>query len=249
MSGVDENPYIVIVAKKVRNLKKKLRNIEEYAEQEASGKALVQEQKDMIATKDHLCRSITDLEAIQTTMLDFEKQEKLRIKDERTKANALKKSGGAAAVKATSEAKVLSEQDVMELQAKIAALNLDEYESGKGKGKKGGKGAKDKGYEEDIKETTVKIEDSPTDVERRLRKLVKILHVVEKYSRSTDKELPASVEYFAASVMGSTSVSDFSDTVSQSLKSIGYYIYVRVNLCMVYYCFLIITILYHILWI
>lgn len=226
MSTGAENPYIGTVTRRLRNLKKKMAKIEELEAQAASGKTLVQEQLDVVASKPTVQRSITDIDALATTMLDIEKEEKLKIKEERTKANALKKSGGVA----PPSVEVLSEQDVMDISAQLASdigsLSVDE-DSGK-KGKKGGKDtAKDK-KEDTI--TTVKIEDSPTDVERRLRKLVKILHVVSKYSDQTGKELPPSVTYFGMSVMGSTSVSDFADTVNQSLKTIGYYIYVSITL-------------------
>jgi hypothetical protein len=60
------------------------------------------------------------------------------------------------------------------------------------------------------------------------RKLLKALHVCARYEPSMRKPLPANVDFFGKSLLGLTSISGFSDTLSGALRSVGYYVNVSV---------------------
>jgi len=73
---VKDNPYVAVVAKKHRNLKKKMEKIIKIEAQIQSGKALDEEQKIMYTTKSSVEKSLTDLKAILSAFEDVAKEEK-----------------------------------------------------------------------------------------------------------------------------------------------------------------------------
>ena len=77
------------------------------------------------------------------------------------------------------------------------------------------------------------------DVEDRLRSLVLCLNICANYKMRTGKDLPAEVEYFGSVVLGRASVSDFNRTIEQSLKSVGFFIFVSMQcFCSLLFCYL-----------
>ena len=64
----NENPYIAVISKKCRNLKKKLNQIQKVDEQLAIGKILNEEQRVLLSTRPMFERQLQDLDALKSQL-------------------------------------------------------------------------------------------------------------------------------------------------------------------------------------
>jgi hypothetical protein len=64
-------------------------------------------------------------------------------------------------------------------------------------------------------------------MEERITKLLKALHVYQRYKDVTGNNLPDTVDFFGRTLLGLTTISRFQDTLNHSLKVTGYYLNVR----------------------
>lgn len=71
----ESNPYITIIAKRLRNLKKKLKKCDEVEAIRVSGKPLLEEQLAVLASRLTVERNIEDFESIKAAMMELWKDE------------------------------------------------------------------------------------------------------------------------------------------------------------------------------
>jgi hypothetical protein len=74
MADAIENPYIAVANRKVRNLKKKLQNIQKVEAQVATGKSLNEEQLVLLSTKPAVERAMLDIEALKAQLEEVAKE-------------------------------------------------------------------------------------------------------------------------------------------------------------------------------
>jgi hypothetical protein len=71
----DTNEYIVVVAKKIRNLGKKINNIKEIEKKVANGEAINPEQRNVLENKETTLKFYDDLLSIRTQMAEIRAKE------------------------------------------------------------------------------------------------------------------------------------------------------------------------------
>lgn len=64
----------------------------------------------------------------------------------------------------------------------------------------------------------------PAAIELALRKILKVLHVYQRYQSVTTNSLPESVDFFGKTLLGLTSITPFYETLNSSLKSSAKYL-------------------------
>jgi vacuolar-type H+-ATPase subunit I/STV1 len=62
------------------------------------------------------------------------------------------------------------------------------------------------------------------EVEDKTAKLLKALHVYQRYKDVTQKSLPDTVDFFGRTLLGLTTISGFQDTLNHSTRVLGYYL-------------------------
>lgn len=70
-----DNPYVAVIARKLRNLRKKYDKILAVEAQSAAGKKLDEEQLGMLSSKQSIEKSLSDLEALKTSLEEVAKQQ------------------------------------------------------------------------------------------------------------------------------------------------------------------------------
>ena len=73
------NPYIILVSKRLRNLKKKEKKIIEVDSLRQSGKILIEDQLAILASRQYVERNIEDLESIKNSMEEIWKEEQEKL--------------------------------------------------------------------------------------------------------------------------------------------------------------------------
>jgi hypothetical protein len=75
------------------------------------------------------------------------------------------------------------------------------------------------------------------NIDAQLKKLLKALHVYQRYKDVTARALPENVDYFGKTLLGLTSISAFPDTLNSSLRVANLYINVSlVDNSFIYHC-------------
>lgn len=233
-SEILENPYVAVVTKKIRNLRKKLKNIEQLETSRASGAILNEDQLITLGTKQNIERQIQDLDGVKTSLEDV-------VASQPPPPPPLAASSTltpAAAKKAEKKA---------EYEKKKAAAVADEEKAAAGveKGKDGKKPSpktitsststdvftdssamKTAGTQASMKNEVAGSNKASIQraVEKSTSRLLKALHVFRRYTDYTGCKLPDEVELFGMSLLGQITVSSFEDRLAQSVRTAGLYL-------------------------
>ena len=70
-----ENPYLQVISRRSRNLKKKLNKVDEAEQKMKSGKTLNDEQLSLVASKGLVERMLSELDAIRASLEEVEAEE------------------------------------------------------------------------------------------------------------------------------------------------------------------------------
>eukprot|EP01031_Cornospumella_fuschlensis_P046368 gene46368-56779_t len=194
-----ENPYLAVVAKKNRNLKKKLDKILQVEQQQAANpsKVLQPEQIALLQSKSSVERSISDLKAVREALEEVAKS---------LEANASAPTSAPAPTETATQCEggevsdVQTATDAVEQAAVSTMTESAEAESNGSAEKKEGEAA------------------GVVDLEAPVRKLLKALHVYERYKSVTGQSLPENVDFFGKSLLGLTSIGAFNDSLSNSTR-------------------------------
>lgn len=179
-----ENPYVGTVARKLRNLKKKLEKIATYEAQRASGKALDKEQMALLETKSSLEKSVYDLASIKTQLEEVAKAESDKA----------------------------ANPDVTAVETNTEAVEQVDQ------------GAQSTVADAEAEQQTTPVPENSGNVVEAVSKLLKLLHVYQRYQNATNSALPENVDFFGKLLLGWTSIKAFPDTLSSSSKVAHFYV-------------------------
>lgn len=195
-----ENPYVAVVAKKYRNMKKKVEKVTKLENELNSGKELNSDQLQSISTRGELERSLADLESIMCQLLEVSNRDTTgELVGAQTKAWETVTSDVDASevcssqcegqtVSASEATNALSSSSVCLHTGSVDGIDHSEIEN--------------------------------------IRKLLEVLHVCSNYNaRVTDgSSLPPELDYFGKSLLGQTSVAGYSEALDKSCDSAVRYV-------------------------
>lgn len=199
VEGVD-NPYLAIIAKRQRNLRKKINKINEVEDKLNSNTPINADQVAILAQKQAIERSLVDLDAIKIQLEEVAKE---------------------IATTAASTTTVPINTPIPALAAPTAVVEVKHVETASSSTYK-----PVKMNTSEKKSCT----DELLVVEKHLYKLMKALHVHARYDNHPNASAPmqADVDFFVKSLLGLTSVPDRSinETLKNSMRYAYYYIHV-----------------------
>ena len=212
-SGV-ENPYVAVVSKKYRNLKKKADKVSKLHLDLQSGKDLNVDQLQTIKTLGELERSLADIEAI-----------KYQLEEVANSDVPVAHTRGASAtseicVGTTDTSKVAISKAAKARSAVTTSTFSTHATTGVGV-------CYDNTKDASINITTGNNSGNTNSSEGdNLRRLMEVFHVCANYeARVTDGSfLPAEVDYFGKSLLGQTSVLGYADTLNKSCEAVSQYL-------------------------
>lgn len=171
----------------------------------AQGKVLDEEQRILLSSKKAIEKAVTELQSIKQLLEDVAKQEE---SEKATSAPA-----------ATSAATAETKQEEAETSGQDAATFTESAEQ-----YAAGTMTEEDEYEAQAPEVDIK-EQFNVFIER----LIKALHVYQRYTNVTNQPLPDTVMYFGSTLLGLTSISSFQDTLNNSIRAAGFYLHVCVS--------------------
>lgn len=236
-SDIPENPYVAVVTKKIRNLRKKLKNIEQLDASRASGAVLNEDQLATLGSKQNIERQIQDLESMKISLEEVvATQPPPPPPPQATKAAA-----------AVTPAVARKAEKKAEYEKKKAAAATDGEKSTVDKGKTEAKKSSPKTITSSTSSdafitdpTAVKTAGTQASmkndnggsnkaaiqraVEKSTSRLLKALHVFRRYTDYTGCKLPDEVELFGMALLGQTTVSSFEERLAQSVRTASLYL-------------------------
>lgn len=203
----DENPYVAVVARKYRNLKKKLDKILKAEDaHKTSGKALNQDQLELIASKPSIEKALADVDSIKVQLEEVAKEESLKnITTQPVTSNSTSQTKTPDLLEVSTETIQIETQTI---QTQSETHHSVDVATGS----------------ETTTPTTTSNQDIKSDfyvkhLQNQIFKLLQVLHVCARYTSTTGQPLPPDVEFFGMSLLGKTSISGFQDTLLQSTRS------------------------------
>jgi len=222
-----DNPFVAVVARKQRNLKKKVDRIQTIEEQYRAGKTLDEEQLILVSSKPAIEKQLADFKVIKAQLEDVAKQQSeeeekkgkktveapIELIAETTQtevAEVVASSTQCDVVSATTSATQCSDLPVVEKKTKDVPT---------------------------VQTTVTGVDATETNaapvfdpavyrglLDAQMKKLLKALHVYLRYGDTTQSTLPVNVDFFGKTLLGQTSISGFDHTLQGSLRSAGYYV-------------------------
>jgi hypothetical protein len=204
-----ENPYVAVIARKHRNLKKKLEKIAKAESQLSLGKVIDEEQQILLASKKAIEKSVTDLLQLRQQLEEVAKLEEDAVRQKELEqatsaASAFGSTANASNFESSEERKGSPEAEgitvgtftdfALEIQ-QLAASTMTEPE-----------------------ETPAAPIDLRAEVQPMLVKLMTALNVLQRYESVTGKKMDAKFQYFAQTLLGLTSLSTFQSALDTSVK-------------------------------
>lgn len=169
----------------------------------AQGKVLDEEQRVLLSSKKAIEKSVTELLNIKQQLEEVAKLEE-----------SSKKDGSPASTtevipeeKEEEDAPAQDATTFTESAEQIAAATMTEVE-------------------EPFEEPVVPEIDLKEAFNQFIERLIKALHVYERYTHVTSQPLPDTVMYFGRTLLGLTSISSFQDTLNNSIRVAGFYLHV-----------------------
>ena len=228
---MDENPYLGIVGRRVRNLKKRLAKVTEW--EKLVGTTLNAEQREAVASKSSIERSIADMDAIMEQML---------VAAQEQASSATKCSAASAQVTSA-----LTEEVVIAAAQKLSNMSIEPplpvpvpvVENANASAKQTvSVGVSTFQTPSDERTSAISVpepahtEDLKQEMGELLMKLLRGLHVCARYTATTGKKLPDELDYFGEVVLGQTVTlgTDFTSNLAQSVRQAGFFLYVRFNI-------------------
>lgn len=205
METVDqnENPYVAVVSRKSRNLKKKLERILKVEAQLKEGKKLNEEQLILVASKSSLEKALTDVESIKTQLEEVAKQE-LLLKEQQT-GNQENNSN----TESLKTEKIDSSTVTHEVELTTNSTQCEQQDNDTAS----------------ASDTVNAVIDYSEVLRGHLIKLLKLFHVCSRYSNlSGGIPLPADINYFGKCLLGETTLDSFTKALNQSVKNAELYL-------------------------
>eukprot|EP00599_Poterioochromonas_sp_BG-1_P015958 CAMPEP_0173157972 /NCGR_PEP_ID=MMETSP1105-20130129/16001_1 /TAXON_ID=2985 /ORGANISM="Ochromonas sp., Strain BG-1" /LENGTH=744 /DNA_ID=CAMNT_0014075655 /DNA_START=50 /DNA_END=2284 /DNA_ORIENTATION=+ len=214
-----ENPYVAIASKKHRNLKKKMEKIVKIEQQLASGKALDQEQLALLNSKKSVEKALADVAALKAQLEEVAKQQ---LEEQQGKVSAAPETTEEVEEKVEvqeTEEPVVEEQENVVNDTVVAETNTEldfqlrvvQY-------------AVSTMTEPDAETVKANEAKKRQEFEDKISKLLKALHVYQRYKDVTTRNLPDTVDFFGRTLLGLTTISGFQDTLNHSNKVATYYL-------------------------
>jgi len=241
---MSDNPYLNVLSKRLRNLRKRLLKIRDFEKEKADGKVLNTEQLEAVATKSFLERSIADMDLLMEQLAAVAKE-----------SGVVHVPTAASTTTSVPEKAVFTEEDLVAAARQFAEMELKppkENKKAKAKDKdtEGKKELVSVGVSTQMFQTPPEAPEEPAtaeapeavdikaDVATQLRKLLRALHVCARYTSQTGKALPAELDYFGSMTLGQVLSlgADFPTNLNQSIRHVGFFLYVRTCACVYMYC-------------
>jgi len=215
MSSSNSNPYLIVVGKKLRSLKKKLEKIVKIEVHKLTGKDLEEEQLILLANKQGIEKSITDLEALKIQLEEVAKQ----LEEEEAKKFP---------IPPTEEVCIETDQNfgtlhstASQYDSSVVDSSTEMFEDPKLLAVSQNLPPLDNHHQSAILD--------PTDIsmpvlESKMKQLLKVLHVCLRYKDSTGRNLPEKLDFFGKTLLGQTSICGFEETLINSTRSAGFYL-------------------------
>eukprot|EP01041_Mallomonas_annulata_P008533 gene8533-17600_t len=219
MEAIDptENPYVAVVSRKYRNLKKKLDKIVKIEAQQKAGKAIIEEQLILLAGKSAVEKALADVESIKTQLEEVAKEQALLVLS--------------AKLLVPSTQNIQTETDTATDKETVSSSTQSELQSSTD--------ASNQTLPLETETVTVSTPlvppaqpyiqlltpPAPVDpnfliehVQDQILRLLKTLHVCSRYTSTTGRPLPPDIDYFGMSLLGKTSITGFQETLLQSVR-------------------------------
>lgn len=227
-----ENPYVSLVAKRVRNLRKRLSKVEEYASR-SEGKVLDAGVQAALDGRAALEAQLADMEGVLAQLQEVAKT---------------------APVAATNGGRI-SDKELLAVAKAFSSMDMEvpQAPASKGKGKSKGKKTAESAMGASAVEAvgsatattstfstpsvetataavgtpTTSTEEVAAEVEARVRNLLRALHVGARFVQETGKALPVELSYFTETTLGRTTTvgTSFSDALEQSVRQVGFFLF------------------------
>jgi hypothetical protein len=199
-----DNAYVAVVYRRVRNLRKRLAKVNEFEALQNSGSALDVGQIEALQSKSVLEKNAADMEAILESLKEI-----------------------AAADGNSSASQTLSDKDVMSVASKLGDMNLPDPP------KKKNTTMVSTGVSTTSTFSTPSAApvEGKSAVQTHIRSILRAFHVCSRYTTETGNELPVEVDFFANAALGKSSPigTNFDINLSNSLRQVGYYLYVSLS--------------------
>lgn len=206
-----ENPYVAVASKKHRNLKKKMEKIAKIEQQLAAGKPLDQEQTVLLNSKRSVEKALQD---VATLKAQLEEVAKLQLEEQQGKSGSSQPAADEEREVVETSEEQQADYETANVETNTDAqyqLNVEQY-------------AVSTMTEPDAEVSRQHEVDHRLDLEEKVNKLVKALHVYQRYKEVTGRNLPDNVDFFGRTLLGLTTISGFSDTLQHSTRVTGYYL-------------------------
>jgi len=192
------NPYIKIVNRKCKLLRKKLNKIENAL----AKSTLTEEEKIMVSFEDQIKNTLSDIEAIKFQLEEVAKED-------------LKATASAECSVSPSELKPEVEMRVSN-EVSTETMRIEQFSES----------TQCEIATEPLPENTEDPSVFLPIIELKLKKILKALHVCARYEqlKGVGEKLPHDINYFYESILGRTSLGGFTETLDSSLRIVGYYL-------------------------
>jgi len=237
---MSDNPYLVVLGKRLRNLRKRSQKISDFEKLKIEGKDLNAEQLEAVASKAFVERAVADMESLVEQLTAVAKE------------HGWENPAPAAAPVSVPASKEddpvppLTEEDLVAAAKQFADMGLQPAKEDKDKAEKEKKKKKEKervsvgvstqmfqtppAKEEATAASAATAADIKAEVALQLKKLLRALHVSARYASQTGKALPAELDYFGSMALGQVMLgagADFATNLNQSFRHVGFFLYVR----------------------
>mmetsp|Transcript_14422 Transcript_14422/g.15090 ORF Transcript_14422/g.15090 Transcript_14422/m.15090 type:complete len:592 (+) Transcript_14422:65-1840(+) len=225
METVDqnENPYVAIVSRKSRNLKKKLERVIKVESQLKEGKKLNEEQLVLVASKASLEKALSDVESIKTQLEEVAKQELLlkQQQEQQQQKQKQKQQKQKQQQKAETQENKQQTETVVVTEKTDSSTATNEVQ------------LTTNSTQSEQQEVNVAPVSNPTNnvvdfsevLRGHLIKLLKLFHVCSRYSTlSGGNVLPPDINYFGKCLLGETTVDSFTKALNQSVRNAELYL-------------------------
>mmetsp|Transcript_23812 Transcript_23812/g.40540 ORF Transcript_23812/g.40540 Transcript_23812/m.40540 type:complete len:428 (+) Transcript_23812:36-1319(+) len=220
------NPYLTVVAKKSRNLHKKLDKIVKADLQQQSGKALNEEQLVLLTTRSSVEKQIADIDGIKALL-----EEVAAAESPSPDEIASKKSADDAREKEVSELKALvansaaevtsCKHEIEQLKHQLSEQETDRVNSERVLLEMQMSLEAAKATAASKPSTSTLTSELQASLQGKINKLLKLFHICARYPGD---RLPADVNFFGKCLMGETSISGFKETLQECTRKAELYL-------------------------
>lgn len=213
-SSAPINPYVAIVAKKARNLNKKLEKIVKADAQQKSGKAINEDQLALLTTRSSVERELADINQIKELL------EEVAASEVQSRVSAPVEDDVKEVIPDLRQDVVQFKTEIEELKERLSEVNaarenlVRTYEE---------QLAEARQYVPTVApvETVPDFSDFQATLQLKIHKLLKLFHVCARYPTN---KLPADVNFFGKCLLGETSITGFSETLLESTRKAELYL-------------------------